>query len=68
MFYSLSGGDGSNVLRKVDLNIWSEEQCEQRYPGWFTNTMLCAYKQGADTCHVSNSYMCKINIMSTKPE
>lgn len=41
----------SNVLQKVDLNVWSEEQCEQRYPAWFTKTMLCTYKQGADTCH-----------------
>nr|WBW70050.1 venom protein [Lampona murina] len=45
-----NSGDGSNVLMKVDLNSWDEEQCEQRYPGWFTETMLCAYKQGADTC------------------
>jgi len=46
-----SSGDGSDVLRKVDLNAWSEDRCEERYPGWFTDKMVCAYKQGADTCH-----------------
>ncbi|XP_055927028.1 ovochymase-1-like [Argiope bruennichi] len=43
-------GAGSDVLLKANLDVWSEEACEQRYPGWFTQQMICAYKKGTDTC------------------
>ncbi|GFR09314.1 ovochymase-2 [Trichonephila clavata] len=48
------GGAGSDVLLKANLNVWSEEECEKRYPGWFTGQMMCAYKEGTDTCEGDN--------------
>ncbi|XP_035233263.1 transmembrane protease serine 9-like, partial [Stegodyphus dumicola] len=43
-------GRGSDALLKAQMNVWSEEECEKRYPGWFTDYMICAYKYGTDTC------------------
>ncbi|GIY11809.1 plasma kallikrein [Caerostris darwini] len=47
-------GSGSSVLLKANMNVWSEEDCDKRYPGWFTEKMICAYKKGTDTCEGDN--------------
>ncbi|XP_054720436.1 transmembrane protease serine 9-like [Uloborus diversus] len=45
-----NNGPGSDVLLKTDMDVWDEEECEKRYPKWFTEKMLCAYRYGTDTC------------------
>ncbi|KAG8196779.1 hypothetical protein JTE90_014511 [Oedothorax gibbosus] len=47
-------GLGSEVLLKADMSVWPDESCNNRYPGWFTDKMICAYKDGIDTCEGDN--------------
>ncbi|KAM3956826.1 venom serine protease [Aphomia sociella] len=43
------GGPVSNVLRKVDLDIMSQNQCKARVPS-LTSQQICTYTPGKDAC------------------
>ncbi|MEA3307339.1 MAG: serine protease, partial [Elusimicrobiota bacterium] len=46
------GGSVSNALMKVEVPFVSQEQCSKDYPGWVTDSMLCAgfEEGGKDAC------------------
>ena len=45
-----SGDFLSNVLREVEVDIVSNEECNDQYGGAITNDMLCAARAGKDSC------------------
>ena len=45
-----SGGFQSNVLREVEVDIVSNQECNVQYGGGITNDMLCAARAGKDSC------------------
>ncbi len=55
------GGSSSNVLRKVDVRVWTNSKCKQSYgksaPGGIQPHMLCASlpERKQDSCSVSHS-------------
>ena len=54
-----SGGSSSDVLNKVDVRVWNNEECKRSYgsdaPGGIVSHMLCASlpERRQDSCSVS---------------
>lgn len=42
----------SNQLRQVIVPFLNQSHCEQEYPGDIDDTMLCAGREGVDSCQV----------------
>jgi len=46
-----SGGSSSDVLKEVDVRVWSNLECERtQYGSAIKDTMLCAGQTGKDSC------------------
>ncbi|QQP37851.1 Trypsin-1 [Caligus rogercresseyi] len=45
-----AGGPSSNELRAVTVQVVSDEDCEDAYPGMIDETMICAAAEGKDSC------------------
>ena len=53
--FSIFGGQKSNVLLEVRVEIWSNAECSNQYKkigDTILDTMLCAGSPGRDTCQV----------------
>ena len=47
---TISGGFPSSVLLEVELDIISNQECDEQYGGLITNDMICASRPGKDSC------------------
>ncbi|RLU26278.1 hypothetical protein DMN91_000072 [Ooceraea biroi] len=48
------GGAKSSTLQEVDLNVLSQVDCENYYPGINMDTHICTYTPGKDTCQMDS--------------
>merc|ERR1711874_65213 len=45
------GGFTSDVLKYVEVHLWSQKQCKEAYAPAFNDEMeICAYDEGKDSC------------------
>ncbi|KAJ2940867.1 hypothetical protein O0L34_g10127 [Tuta absoluta] len=51
------GGPDSNVLRKVDLNVITQSQCQSTRPPFLSNRQMCTLTPGKDACQVRISIL-----------
>ena len=65
------GGSRPTVLMELSMKIWNNDKCRTTYgstaPAGIKETMMCAGKQGKDSCSVSISYSCSLFSFSYKP-
>lgn len=56
--YFLIGGPQPAVLQKVNVPVWTNQECKFKYgaaaPGGIVDHFLCAGKAAKDSCSVSN--------------
>lgn len=55
--YYFSGGPQPAVLQKVNVPVWTNQECKYKYgpaaPGGIVDHFLCAGKTAKDSCSVS---------------